>query len=50
MRAKDLSEHLSNDSAVKPNAKFGPNAKKVVGEKKRKRQTGKKTHLYMIKK
>ena len=47
---KPTNEHLSNDSAVKPNAKFGPNSQKVVGEKKRKRQTGKKTHLDMSKK
>jgi len=43
-------EHISNDSAVKPSAKFGPNSKKIVGEKRRKRQTGTKTHLDMSKK
>ena len=50
MKASEIIENLANDSAVKPNAKFGPNAKKVVGEKKRKRPTGKKTHLDMSKK
>ena len=45
---KPQNEHLFNDSS-KPNAKFGPIQKKSLGEKKRKRQTGK-THLDMSKK
>lgn len=50
MRFSDINEHLSDKSDVKPNTRFGPNRDKVVGEKKRKIQTGKKTHLDMSKK
>ena len=50
MRYKDLTEHLADKSDLKARTKYGPKTNKTIGEKKRKRQTAKKSHLDMSRK
>ena len=50
MRLKDLTEHLADKSDLKARTKYGPKTNKTIGEKKRKRQTAKKSHLDMSRK